>query len=88
MPVAAYLESLDWTARQLAAGKQGSTPTDTPAIFEHLQIRPEVWCKLVSQLGQLFSLVAGKPQCVDDHRSRQRQQRFYMPAAARELLSA
>ena len=56
MPVAAYLELLDWTARQLAAGKQGSTPTDTPAIFERLQIRPEVWCKLVSQFGQLFSL--------------------------------
>jgi len=74
--------------RLLAAGKQGSTPIDAPAILQRLQIRPEVWCTLVSQFGQLFSLVAGKPQCVDAHRSRQRQQRFYMPAETRELLSA
>ena len=88
MPVAAYLELLDWTARQIVPGKNGATPEATPPILERLQIRPEVWCQLVSGFGRLFSLVAGKPQHVDSFRSRRRKSRFHMRTEARELLNA
>ena len=33
MPLDAYLELLDWTARQIVPGKHGFTPQDTPPHF-------------------------------------------------------
>jgi REP element-mobilizing transposase RayT len=88
MSTRAYLELLDWTARQVAQGKPGSTPLDAPPIFERLQIKPLAWCELVSKFGVLFSLVAGRPQCVDSYRSRLRGSRYHLRQSARELLSA
>jgi hypothetical protein len=87
MPLAAYLELLDWTARQLAPDKRGATPNQTPPILERLEIEAEVWCTLVSGFGQLFSLVAGRPEHIDNYRSRQKGARFHLPAAARQLLA-
>jgi hypothetical protein len=86
MPVAGYIELLDWTARQLVSGKRGATPESAPAIFERIKIRPEVWCELVSQFGKLFSVVAGQPHRVDDLRGRRSKKRYYLRQAARELL--
>ena len=40
MSVSAYLELLDWTARQPPAGKRGSTPPDAPPILERLKLSP------------------------------------------------
>lgn len=88
MTVASYLELLDWTARQLVPGKRGATPESTPAIFERLDIQPDVWCALVSKFGSLFSLVAGKPETVDNYRSQKRKNRFHLPRETRELLEA
>ncbi len=88
MPTAAYLELLDWTARQIVDGKRGSTPEDAPPIFERLKIKPAVWCELVTRFGKLFSLVAGQPHRVDAFRSRFRKKRYHLRQAARELLSA
>jgi len=88
MPAAAYMELLDWTARQIVTGKRGSTPEDTPPLLERLKIRPEVWFELATQFGRLFSLVAGQPHRVDDYRSRVRRKRYHLRQAARELLSA
>lgn len=88
IPLAAYLELLDWTARQIAPGKGGATPEQTPPILQRLQMRPEVWCGLVSGFGKLFSIVAGRPEHVDNFRSLQRRCRFHMPKAARELMQA
>ena len=87
MSAAAYLELLDWTARQLASGKQGATPADTPPIFTRLSLSPETWCELVRRFGSLFSSVAGRPQVVDGTRSRLHRHRHYLRQAARELLS-
>lgn len=82
-----YLELLDWTARQVAPGKAGHTPDATPPILERLNLRPAVWQKLVMQFGALFSVVAGQPHRVDDHRGC-RGQHYYLPAATRQLLCA
>lgn len=86
MPEAAYLELLDWSARQLKSGKRGSTPVDAPPIFERLRIRPEVWCELVSEFGRMFSVVAGQPHRIDEHRS-QNGRRFRLPRRTRDLVA-
>ncbi|MCP4890220.1 MAG: hypothetical protein GY904_26905, partial [Planctomycetaceae bacterium] len=41
-----YFELLDWTARQLAAGKRGRTPASTPPILQRLGLSRESWCSL------------------------------------------
>jgi hypothetical protein len=84
--VAAYLELLDWTARQTVPGKRGSTPSDAPPILERLQVSPATWCELVSNFGRLFSTVAGHPRVVDNTRSRHGHRRFHLTARVRELL--
>ena len=88
MSSAEYLELLDWTARQIVAGKRGSTPIDAPPIFERLSIRPETWFELITRFDELFSVIAGQPQHVDDYRTKVRTQRHYLPKETRELLSA
>ncbi len=88
MPAAAYMELLDWTARQIVNGKRGATPEDAPPIFERLKIKPAVWCELVTRFGKLFSQVAGQPHRVDEFRGRLRKKRYRLRQAARELLKA
>jgi hypothetical protein len=87
VPLADYLQLLDWTARQTAAGKLGSMPAEVPPIFERLSLDASMWCQLVRNFGKLFYHVAGKPQTVDDRRSRVMQRRFHLRHEARELLA-
>jgi len=86
IPVAAYLELLDWTARQTVPGKRGSTPSDAPPILERLKVSATTWCELVSNFGRLFSTVAGHPRIVDTTRSRRGHRRFHITARVREVL--
>ena len=86
MPLDAYLELLDWTARQLVPGKHGFTPQDAQPIFDRPPIEPLAWCKLVSRFGKLFFQVAGHPQTVDSTPTRSGNHRFHLPKATRELL--
>lgn len=83
----AYLELLDWTARTLATGKQGSTPQDALPLFARLGIEPKAWCNLVGEFGRLFHNVAGQPQTVDRTRTRVGSHRYYMRKPARELFA-
>jgi hypothetical protein len=82
-----YLELLDWTARQLAPGKQGSTPQSVPPILERLNVTPKAWIALAADFGKLFSNIAGRPEAIDETRSRVHQHRFHMRSHARELLT-
>ena len=82
-----YLQLLDWTARQTVADKLGSTPAEVPPIFERLSLDATTWCELVSNFGRLFYHVAGKPQTIDNRRSRVKQRRFHIRHEARELLA-
>lgn len=88
MTTAAYVELLDWTARETVPGKGGKTAAFTPPVFKRLGIKPEVWCQMVSSFGTLFSLVAGRPTHVDEYRSRITQHRYRLSRDARLLLSA
>lgn len=83
----AYLELLDWTARQTAAGKAGRTPDDHPPILARLGLPASVWLEMVAGFGRLFPAMAGLPQHVELERSRKRGLRYHIPAAARQLFA-
>ena len=82
-----YLQLLDWSAREVIDGKIGSTPKDTPAFLDRLNLNLATWCTLISNFGTLFSLIAGQPHRIDEYRTNIRKQRFNMKSAARQLLS-
>lgn len=82
-----YLELLDWSARQLAAGKPGRTPSDVPPILTRLGLTPTVWLQLVANFDELFTTMAGKPENIDRERGKQSGQRFHVQRRTRELFT-
>ena len=84
---AEYLTLLDWTARQTRSGKRGSTPKQFAPLFDRLGISAEIWCRLVKDFGRLFSVVAGQPQRIDEHRSKGSSRRYRTRQETRELLA-
>ena len=88
MPTAAYIDLLDWTARQVRCDKIGATPKFAKPIFERLGISSEVWFELVKEFGRLFMTVAGKPHEIEARRSRNGKQRYNAKPRTRELLAS
>jgi hypothetical protein len=89
MPVTAYVELLDWTARQIVRGKRVSTPASARPVLERLGLSAPTWCALVKDFGRLFYAVAGQPHSIDAHRSRRgsKGHRYKTRRKTRELLS-
>ena len=81
----AYLELLDWTARQTVAGKLGRTSSDQPPILARLGLPGSIWLQMVANFGNLFPTMAGLPHHVERARSRKRGLRYHVPAAAKQL---
>jgi len=90
MSTADYLSLLDWTARQDRPDKPGSTPNHVAPLLDRLGISADVWCRLVRDFGKLFSVVAGQPQNIDEHRSGSKNvsRRFHARRETRELLAS
>ena len=84
---AEYLTLLDWTARQTRSGKRGSTPKQFAPLFDRLGISAEIWCRLVKDFGRLFSVVAGQPQRIDEHRPKGSSRRYRTRQETLELLA-
>ena len=84
----AYLQLLDWTARQLRHGKRGATPKCAKPLFERLGLNRTQWLGLVNSFGKLFAVMAGQPDRVDAQRSRDGTRRYRAPQAARDLLTS
>jgi len=87
MTAEAYLELVDWSARQVASGKPGSTPTSLPPVLERLGLKPTVWLKLVKNFDDLFKTMAGFPENIDQQRAIGTGRRFNVPKQTREALS-
>ncbi|MDA1230579.1 MAG: hypothetical protein O2856_07390 [Planctomycetota bacterium] len=87
MSTADYLSLLDWTARQTRADKRGATPKQFAPLFDRLGISADIWCRLVKDFGRLFSVVAGQPSRIDEHRSQDASRRYRARRATRELLA-
>jgi len=50
-------------------------------------ISAEIWCRLVKDFGKLFSVVAGQPQRIDKHRSKDSSCHYRTRWETRELLA-
>ncbi|MGV3486569.1 MAG: hypothetical protein ACO1RT_19280, partial [Planctomycetaceae bacterium] len=88
MSIADYLELLDWSARQVSPGKQGSTPANVPPVLRRLGLDGGSWHELVSDFGKLFCTVAGRPEQVDSLRSHRTHRRYHLRRRARELFAS
>lgn len=55
-----YIKLVDYTGRELKAGKRGSIPKDLAPIFSRLEIDLENWTNTVSGFESLFCRAAGK----------------------------
>ena len=61
-----YLDLLDWTGRNLAAGKRGSIPNHLEPILQRVGIVSSGWCDLIQQFGRLFKRAVGSPQALSN----------------------
>lgn len=59
IPLARYLELLDWTGRQIRGDKRGSLPKHLAPILSRLGYNGHAWCELVLKFGKLFKRAAG-----------------------------
>ena len=84
---AQYVELLQWTVDQLRRRHNGRSFDDSPTILAQLKLEADVWCKLVSQFSDLFFVVAGMPESIDNYRSCLTGKRFNMPQKTREMLT-
>ena len=82
-----YIELLDWTARQKAPGKRGSTPQEYPPVLKRLGLCRENWLELVWSFEDAFIHIAGRCDRVDSMRSHLTRRRFRVRPLARRLLS-
>ncbi|MEL7338160.1 MAG: hypothetical protein AAFN70_18345 [Planctomycetota bacterium] len=86
LPTHASLELADWTARQIAPGKRGCTPDNTPPVLQRLGLEPKCWCELMDHFVDAFIHLAGRSDRVDAARSHQTGRRFRVRPLARTLL--
>ena len=70
------------------SGKRGATPKQFAPLFDRPGISAEIWCRLVKDFGKLFSVVAGQPQRIDEHRSKGSSLRYRTRQETRELLAS
>ncbi len=82
----AYLELLDWSARQSVPGKLGSTSTSTPSVLQRLGLDQDRWNKLMSHFEQAFVHLAGRCDRVESSRSHLTFRRFRVSPLAKKLL--
>ena len=55
-----YLQLLDWTGREIRAGKRGRLADDLRPVLERLELDAEAWAENVARYGSLFHRLAGK----------------------------
>ena len=75
-------------ARQVRSDKRGTPPQHLAPLFDRLGVSSDIWCHLVKNFGKLFSIVVGKPNQIDGHRSNTGSHKYRARRAVRELLSS
>ncbi len=57
-------------------------------LFDRLGISAEIWCRLVKDFDNLFSVVAGQPQRIEEDRSRGTSRHYRTRRETQELLAS
>lgn len=74
-----YLELLDWTGRELRAGKAGAIPAHLSPILTRIGLSASAWCGLVKQFGRIFKRAAGNPARLAEEAARRGQNWMQAP---------
>jgi hypothetical protein len=83
-----YLELVDWTGRQVRAGKRGTIPDHISPILEGLDINTERWVKTVEQYGSLFHRLVARAEDMAKAARAQGRRWFHGVRACRELYAS
>ena len=86
LPLAHYLQLLDWTGRQVVPGKRGVIPAHLASILERVGIPSETWLELSLGFGRQFHRMAGSPASLA--RESARAQRGFRSPGTRLLAAA
>jgi hypothetical protein len=57
-----YLALLDWTGRQLVAGKRGAIDAAPPPLLERLQLQPAAWLGMIEHFEAWFHSAVGRAE--------------------------
>jgi hypothetical protein len=83
-----YLELLEWTGRQVRAGKVGRIPAEEPPILQQLGVAGEGWLKLVTSFhtkrGGLRRAI-GRPAALEAEAAKRGQRWIQGIALSREI---
>ena len=82
MPMAQYLELLDWTGRQIRAGSRGSIPKHLATILSRISLDSNSWCDVVKKFGKIFKRAAGSQQSMTEEAKRRNQSHMHAPGSA------
>ena len=77
--LAAYLELLDWTGRQIHRKKQGAIPEHLAPILDRIGMEAGGWCQLVKKFGRLFKRAVGTAESLVDEAKRRGQGYMHAP---------
>jgi hypothetical protein len=82
-----YLELVDWSGRQVRAGKTGKIPPHLAPILDRLGINRERWLDVVTSFGELFSRIAGNAEDVEQHAASHQRCWFHGVENCRKIFS-
>ena len=82
VPLAKYLELLDWTGRQLHKGKRGKIPRHLAPILSRIGLEADSWCEVVERFGKIFKRAAGGAEAMAEEAARRNQSYLQGPGAA------
>ncbi|MFY8274637.1 transposase [Pseudoalteromonas sp. SSDWG2] len=82
-----YLELLDWTGRCIREDKRGAIPDAARPILERLDISPDNWLKLTTNLTKAFKAAIGKERAITDYTNHMHRQRRSCLSNSRALFS-
>ena len=79
-----YIQLVDWTGRQIKAGKHGYLSRDIPPIFERLKISTSAWLHNCEWLENTYYRVIGSAARLQEFCEKLKQQRVLGITAARQ----
>ena len=82
---ASYLELIDWTGRQVRAGKRGKIPDHILPILRDMEINTKYWVKTVEQYGSLFHRLVARAEEMAKAAKAHGRRWFHGIRASREL---
>lgn len=82
IPMAQYLELLDWTGRQIRSGSRGSIPKHLAPILLRMGLDSISWCDVVKKFGKIFKRAAGSQQSMTREAKRRQQSHMHAPGTA------